>query len=356
MTLDFTYKRGHIPSLDGLRGLAALLVLIFHLFQYRFTMGWMGVDLFFVLSGFLITGILLDTKGSNNYYKNYLAKRSLRIFPLYYFILFIFFLVLPAVGYHYPHYTYLNEEGIQKWYWLYIQNWRIFVEEGVNPSHILVHFWSLAIEEQFYIFWPVIIYFVPKNKMAYVCGFLICLSLAVRFYLHYVVEMNFVKIYIFTFARLDALAVGALVACLVRSDEGIAWLKKYALWIFYAASALVAGIVLYHMSFDLKYFTTFGYTVLAIVFGCLLLISLTDHPYNVFKKFLETGVMRFFGKYSYGIYVYHMIVLRIAEQQLEPHIGRGKTLALVFVLSIVIAVISYHAIEKHFLKLKSRFH
>src|SRR5688572_7114217 len=162
MTLDLKYNRGHIPALDGLRGIAVLIVLGFHIFPNHVKFGWAGVDLFFVLSGFLITGILLESKGTPNYYRNYLAKRTLRIFPLYYFFLIVFFIVFPLVGYSDSIYNYDYLSSTQSWYWLYIQNWRIFFDPHYPGEDIISHFWSLAIEEQFYIFWPLVIYLIPR--------------------------------------------------------------------------------------------------------------------------------------------------------------------------------------------------
>lgn len=355
MTLDIKYQRGHIPALDGLRGIAALIVMLFHIFPNHFKFGWMGVDLFFVLSGFLITGILLESKGKPHYYRNYLAKRSLRIFPLYYFFLIVFFIVFPLVGYSDSIYNYEYLSSSQSWYWLYIQNWRIFFDVHYPGEDIISHFWSLAIEEQFYIFWPFVIYFLPKDKVIPMCLTLIAVSIITRLYLFFGVEMDFIKIYVFTFSRLDALAVGSTLAVMVRNEKLMAYLKKYSFWILLISGAVVLATIGANTSFDFKYFTTYGYTVLAIFFGCSLILVLAEGRYNWAKVIVESKPLTFFGKYSYGLYVYHIPVLRICMHELKGVVSRPVMLVLAFILSVVVAYISYHLIEKHFLKLKSKF-
>lgn len=355
MILDIKYQRGHIPALDGLRGIAALIVMLFHIFPNHFKFGWMGVDLFFVLSGFLITGILLESKGSPYYYRNYLAKRSLRIFPLYYFFLIVFFIVFPLVGYSDSIYNYDYLSSSQSWYWLYIQNWRIFFDAHYPGEDIISHFWSLAIEEQFYIFWPFVIYFLPKDKVMQTCLFLIMVSIVTRLYLFLGVEMDFIKIYVFTFSRLDALAVGGLLAGMVRNEKWLAWLKQYSLWILIISGGIVLATMGLNRSFDFYYFTTYGFTVLAVFFGSSLLLVLSTNRFNIAKTIAESKPLTFFGKYSYGLYVYHVPVLRICMHELKDVVGRSVMLVIAFILSIVVAYISYHLIEKHFLKLKSRF-
>ncbi|HEY3404145.1 MAG TPA: acyltransferase [Ohtaekwangia sp.] len=355
MTLNINYTRGHIPALDGLRGTAALAVIGFHIFSNHVKFGWIGVDLFFVLSGFLITGILLDSKGTVNYYRNYLAKRALRIFPLYYFFLIVFFGVFRWTGYgnSIDDYDYLS--SIQSWYWLYIQNWRVFFDPLYPGEDIISHFWSLAIEEQFYIFWPIVIYLIPFRRVIPVCLALIGISIACRLYMYYVLEMSFIKVYFFTAGHLDVLAVGAILAAMVRNENLMALLAKYTLWIFIISGSAVLGIGVWNHSFGIQEFTPYGFTVLAIFFGSMIIVSLAPHRYNLLKFIMESRALTFFGKYSYGLYVYHIPVLRICMVELNGVVSRQMMLVIAFALSIVVAYISYHLIEKHFLKLKSRF-
>src|SRR6266704_2509367 len=157
------------PGLDGVRGIAILLVMFFHFanmkpaskidgYFYAFThYGWSGVDLFFVLSGFLITGILVDARGSPSYFKAFYARRALRILPAYYGFLFVIFVVLPLLGLG-AGANYMLARQHQGWYWLHLTNVMMAIGEipghGSNPS---TRFWSLAVEEQFYFLWPAIV-------------------------------------------------------------------------------------------------------------------------------------------------------------------------------------------------------
>ena len=160
--------RRHIPVLDGLRGLAVVLVLLFHLDRLSgaawpdrvlarlFGAGWVGVDLFFVLSGFLITGILVDTAAQRNFFRNFYARRALRIFPLYYALLVVGFAVYPtfAPAIHADRDWRLFLDG-QWWFWSYLANIRLAAVGGAPMN--FGHLWSVAIEEQFYLVWPLLL-------------------------------------------------------------------------------------------------------------------------------------------------------------------------------------------------------
>jgi len=163
----------HIPALDGIRGLAVLLVFYCHttlidpggalgkLFVSSSRISWAGVDLFFVLSGFLITGILFDAKGKDFYFRNFYARRTVRIFPLYYAFLLVALVLLPIVTPASLADVYLHEFPTQKvWYWLYLSNFY----QAFHPTHHLVFVsWSLAIEEQFYLCWPLVVFLCSRK-------------------------------------------------------------------------------------------------------------------------------------------------------------------------------------------------
>jgi peptidoglycan/LPS O-acetylase OafA/YrhL len=160
----------HIPALDGLRGIAILSVMLLHFTnaiaalpgsptsaaRSVFGWGWTGVDLFFVLSGFLITGILLDSKGHPLYFRSFYARRALRIFPLYYAALFLFFVVPRAIPSVPATYSFAWHD--QRWFWFYLGN---FHPLGPDAKQFIGQFWSLAIEEQFYLVWPLLIWLTP---------------------------------------------------------------------------------------------------------------------------------------------------------------------------------------------------
>jgi peptidoglycan/LPS O-acetylase OafA/YrhL len=209
----------HIPALDGLRGLAILLVILYHhtlmrqetLFDRVYVnlarLGWSGVDLFFVLSGFLITGILYDSKGSPHYFRNFYVRRTLRIFPLYYAVVFFSLIVLPRA---WPAWglTQLDrsamEDRSQAWYWLYLQNFLFARDENLGHPALAVS-WSLAIEEQFYLVWPVVVSLLSRRHLIWTCGALILTALSLRIWM-VSAGVHPTTIYVLPFNRMDALA------------------------------------------------------------------------------------------------------------------------------------------------------
>jgi len=161
-----------VPELDGLRGVAILMVLLFHfggppinLCTWLLSYGWAGVDLFFVLSGFLITTILLNTKDSPQYFSSFYGRRVLRIFPLYFMALALYFHVeMPWLVSH-KQATAVSV-GDQLWCWFYLLNWHD-VTAGINGN--LSHLWSLSIEEQFYLVWPLAIWRCSRKQVPVLC-------------------------------------------------------------------------------------------------------------------------------------------------------------------------------------------
>jgi peptidoglycan/LPS O-acetylase OafA/YrhL len=170
-----------IPALDGIRGIAILCVMLYHftfyggieptlivdkVYYHTALVGWFGVDLFFVLSGFLITGILYDTASAPQYFRNFYARRVLRIFPLYYGTLAVFFFLIPLVIDISDTFEELLRD--QLWYWSYLVNVQIALEYW--PSFFaLGHFWSLAVEEQFYLVWPLVVFFLKRRSLIAIC-------------------------------------------------------------------------------------------------------------------------------------------------------------------------------------------
>ncbi|NNU34850.1 acyltransferase [Mucilaginibacter sp. S1162] len=203
----------YYKELDGLRGVAALMVMFFHFMPDRDitvspivhylhkvgVFGQTGVTLFFVLSGFLITRILLNQKANRHYFRNFYIKRALRIFPLYYLGLVIFYLIIPLIINYAPS-PYSSAP-----YWLYIQN---ITDTFMIPSNGPQHYWSLAVEEHFYLFWPLLIYYIAiKNTPRLIAGIVVA-ALVCRCLLIYFGYGTFY----FTFSIMDGLAIGALLA------------------------------------------------------------------------------------------------------------------------------------------------
>jgi peptidoglycan/LPS O-acetylase OafA/YrhL len=371
----------HISALDGLRGLAVVMVMLFHtgLTYHRRTvvdsmmghlldLGVHGVDVFFVLSGFLITGILVDAKGSRGYFRNFYVRRSLRIFPLYYFVLVVLFIVIPLV-WHPSSSAYHRLEANQAWYWSYLVNVLIATHGDAAAPINTAHFWSLAVEEQFYLVWPLVASILSRAKLKAACVWLLLVSLSIRCLvmasgLRFSVEI----VHHVTPARIDGLVVGALVAIICREQGGIdrlrTWIRPLVLG---SLTAVIAVIVLDHVLFPNTHALNFtlGFTVKAVFFASILIAALVAQPNASVRRFFESRVMRTFGRYSYGLYVYHYILILVLVTFVFPRVtpivgdsGIMPTAALAFatfVSSGLVAWLSFTFLEKPILGLKRHF-
>jgi peptidoglycan/LPS O-acetylase OafA/YrhL len=337
-----------IPQLDAVRGVAILVVMmhniglkypLFHS-QQLFGDGWMGVDLFFVLSGFLITGILVDTKQSEGYFKNFYVRRCLRIWPLYYSLIFFMFVIVRFLNRAEFH-TVLQQSSPWWAYPLFLQN---FVGPiSTNAAGPLGVTWSLAIEEQFYLVWPVVARFCSFKQLGRVAIAEICISPALRYYL----SLHHVNLYTNVFCRLDGLMAGALLALLVRSDNFMAgkWLTRA--WIALVVAAPLA-------------FLTAHYNLGWIVYSFTALASVSFVYIAMFssRKWLQVAMTNRFliyaGAISYGLYLLHKIPSGMVE---TLHLARYRfaPLPFIFVMSFVLATLSWNLLEKPFLNLKRFF-
>ena len=224
-----------IPPLDGVRGLAILVVLVhnaawiaesgehllFKLVVALASTGWIGVQLFFVLSGFLITGILLDSKGKREFFRSFYIRRALRILPPYFFVVGLMVVLAATISWS-PEWS--RAVLAHQWsYWFYVSNW-------IQPFNLGIpgfsHLWSLAVEEQFYLLWPLVAWLLPRHRFRTACVGLIVVTPLIRLGLR-LVGLPEATAYMFTVARWDALAAGALVAVLVRESSGRAWLERW---------------------------------------------------------------------------------------------------------------------------------
>ncbi len=366
----------HIPALDGLRGIAVLGVMLFHfamtpaaksslneLLVRISRFGWIGVDLFFVLSGFLITGILIDAKNSQHYFRNFYARRTLRIFPLYYVVLALFYLIAPHLNWYTPQGV-ANAVKYQAWFWLYGSNF-LTAFKGGWVFEQFTHFWSLAVEEHFYLFWPAIVYFVSRRRLGWVCVGFILGGLAVRLGFE-MRGFNMYYAHLLTPSRVDSLAMGGLIAVIARHGRGLAALGAVAKSIALFGVVVIAIIYLRIHDFQPKYqiVRTIGFTVLALFFGSLLVLSVTAKPSQFAGRILGGRALRFFGKYSYALYIFHVLIVPPIREWVSPvklsgSIGAFGGLVVhilaCYAVSIVLALLSWHLFEKWFLKLKRFF-
>jgi peptidoglycan/LPS O-acetylase OafA/YrhL len=358
----------HYPALDGLRGIAILAVFCYHFGGGRTSSnwlidiwssladtGWMGVDLFFVLSGFLITGILYDTAHLPNRVRNFYARRSLRIFPIYYGILLLFLALTPVLGLHWKPGHLL--------YFFYLSNMMpIFAPGLASPGHWMMvgHLWSLAVEEQFYLVWPFIVWHVrDRRTLLRVSLSIMAAALILRLVL---VSRGVSYGYIFPIlpTRIDTLVCGGIAALLVRGSSPRCLPLRGVL----LASGFASLALLFGMRFTThgnQLLDTFGYTIIAICFACLVFSA--QQGRGLIARIGRFHFLQFFGRYSYGLYLYHGLLFVFLVQLVRP-VQRllhsdlmGGVVVVVASLAITLgaAMLSYHYFEAPLLKLKKRF-
>jgi len=360
--------RGHIPALDGVRGIAILTVLLSHFFQreyfqterifYIVQNGWMGVDLFFVLSGFLITGILLDSRDRPGYFSGFYRRRALRIFPLYYFVVLVTWLTVVFIE-QAPQ----RLQGYDSFLWYFTftpniamglkNNW-LWHSEVFNLNHL----WSLAIEEQFYLFWPLLLRFMSLRSLALLCLILLGMGTGLRHMTDFVTGTEFsVAAYTLPFCRMDGLAAGSFVAVALR----LGWFQAipFRFWI--------ARIVFCWSGWEILQIFLHGtehrlYTLSPILFSALLLLALNPHARSATRRICETPFLRHIGKYSYGLYVFHHMFEYawkkgfgnwLSASGWHPVLAQTSYILLAFGGTYLLARASWALIEQPFLRLKS---
>ena len=367
----------HRSALDGVRGIAILTVFLYdclkvptggvvnYLLRKASVSGWIGVDLFFVLSGFLITGILLDSRGKSGYLRSFFARRSLRIFPLYFLALWFTFIAVPQLAHvwspalpvaHRVHE--LSRE--QFWFWTYLQNWR-FAFHGHWPEvNYLNHFWSLAVEEQFYLVWPFVVGWCSRNALRRVCWACIGLALGLRVGL-WMAGAPTVALYVTTITRMDSLCIGGILAMGLRSPV---WYPRLTRWAWPAMGLLAIVIIGVDLVWPLLKTEkvgsqTIGHTLLGAMFGCFIFSAAAVSPRHWFARILSLRVLTLPGQFSYAMYVIHRPIYKlflkldwsVLPQSLQPVGILGATL----LGTLVVSGLSWKFFEKPFLSLKAFF-
>jgi peptidoglycan/LPS O-acetylase OafA/YrhL len=340
--------RQKIPQLDAVRGIAILVVLAHNLHGFSSLplslfskYGWMGVDLFFVLSGFLITGILLDSKSSEGYFRNFYARRCLRIWPLYYSVLILMFVILPLVR---PQdISELLQRSSPWWsYPLFLQNFLVAAPAlAVGPLGVS---WSLAVEELFYLVWPLCVRFLRNGRLQFVAWTVLLLSPGLRLLFltrHWIIYSN-------PFCRLDGMMAGALLAILVRKSSFVPERFLKPAWILFLVAAPLA-------------LTTAAYEAMWLAFSMAVVASASFVFLALFsantwlRAFFTNRFLIFTGTISYGMYLLH----KIPDDAFKRlHLKDAHPIAafwLAVVASYLLAIASWNLLEKPFLKLKRFF-
>jgi len=313
----------HSPPLDGVRGLAVLLVLMYDCLKLGHdgsivtlavrkvaSAGWIGVDLFFVLSGFLITGVLLETRGCRGYWRSFLIRRAVRIFPLYYLTLAFVFLVAPLlrslIGSWHDGDPLARVQPDAVYYWTYLQNWLYAARQAWPEERVLNHFWSLAVEEQFYLIWPAVVAWLSTRGLTRLCLALCVAALGLRcsLLLH---GFEPVVPYVLTVSRMDSLCFGALAAIGLRNASAYGRLSRWAPW---ATAALLAATVAIDAVWPILKSSAFGsgtlgHTLIGLTFAGLIVTLATVPERHLSYRVFAASPLVALGKYSYAIYVCH---------------------------------------------------
>jgi peptidoglycan/LPS O-acetylase OafA/YrhL len=341
-------------------------VVVFHIFQVEPTppgalprlfymttrLGQTGVDLFFILSGFLITGILFDTKGTTHYFRNFYGRRTVRIFPLYYGVLVVGLIVV-------PHLFGSSALGVHPlWLWTYTAN--LPMSAGAESTWF-GHFWTLAIEEQFYLIWPAVVFAFGRTALLRICLGCIVGAAACRALAEWVGLSSFS----FTLCRMDSLTLGAWLALAARGPDGVRGWGRRALGVALGTGLVMAPLYVLKTGTGETWVQVVKFTFIAAFHGAVLTLALTAGPASWTGRLFRLAPLRLLGRYSYGMYVYHPFLIALAAQRLADSrlgpLGLGPAAALwlrfsaIVVLSFAAAWLSWTLYEKPFLGLKKYF-
>ena len=363
----------HQPSerfrpLDGIRGLAIVMVLAVHSFHYSgpspagrvmdsvARAGWIGVTLFFVLSGFLITGILLDTRGRQHFLRDFYARRALRIFPLYFAFLAAYLFLVPQLPYASDR---LAQPPTAFYYWTYLANMQEWLSGIAATASPLGPLWSLAVEEQIYLVWPFLILLVAGRRLPTVWITLAGASVAWRVWTR-VTAQSIESSYAWSPANLEAFAAGALVAWLLRHQR-----QSLAVWA--PRVAIAAGVCVAMLWTRLGHFNfwsapvevlTLGISAVVALFASTIGVSVTGATSSVLNRAFSSSWLCACGKYSYAIYLFHSPVMEL----LRPLRGSSDAVLPSVLLAVGVATgsfaaafVSWHVWEAPFLTLKRYF-
>lgn len=359
----------HCLELDGVRGIAILGVTLYRygkeldpsgnpaltIARDFLFVGQHGVDLFFVLSGFLITGILLHTKFKSGYFRNFIARRALRIFPLYFATLLVCLFIIPPLL---STKIFDLPSSNQFYLWTYTPNFCMAWKNSwcFGP---LDHFWSLAVEEHFYLLWPFAVYFLSLNALLRVSVAIAIGVGVIRTFASIWPEWT-VAVDVLTPFRCDALCMGAILAVIMYQRvhvDRMMWFAKRCLPFLVIASLVfvVTG----------KRWMTLPHTIIPALMVVVLAIIVTGRKSDFLSQQLRNPCLRWFGKYSYGMYVVQLplvtmlpistMIWALGLAAMNPFMVSLTYLVTMVALTCAVAYVSFHQFENRFLRLKRYF-
>jgi peptidoglycan/LPS O-acetylase OafA/YrhL len=368
-------RGARIPELDGARGVAILMVVGLHYITISqdssnwfvklslavVSFGWSGVDLFFVLSGLLIGGILIDNRNASNYFRTFYLRRVCRIFPLYFLWLTLYYVLPLVLPRGFPGYSDCFGWEIShfpKWgYIFYLQNFYAAATSSMGPLWMAAT-WSLAIEEQFYLVLPAVLWVALPRKPLPILIALIAFVPALRIFMY--LFQSSMELFLLFPCRADALLIGVLCAYLLRQERAYAWLvrNKKALYALFLCLLLPIGYLVslgyghgireVLDSFELG---SFGFTVIALFCACFLVIALIDKG-GLIARVLRSRILRHFGSIAYGMYIIHLAMRSIIGEFIlgtgakeSPILFQNLVSVVAFLASWILAVLSWKFFE-----------
>jgi peptidoglycan/LPS O-acetylase OafA/YrhL len=371
--IDF---KDRFPALDGLRALAVTLVFFFHfgggahggrvlrIINEIRERGWVGVDLFFVISGFLITGILFDTRNDSHFFKRFFIRRSVRILPVFYLVVVILLALTPIFKYQWQteHLSFLIYMGN------FFGNHNFSLYEIVSGRNralnvFIGHFWSLCVEEQFYLLWPLVVWMVrDRVKLLWTAFGISVLALVLRGVILTIAGPVLAETWIFRTLpfRMDTLLIGGMLALLLRGPNAARW-QGHCRPLFVVSAALVLAIFLLSPAYDSAWLLTIGLTLTALASAGLIGLTLRAGS-NSFRLFYQRP-LRVLGRYSYGFYIFHclyalawiQLLIVLTNHFHSKAIAGLIALSINFIVTFLVAKLSYDLFEVRFLRLKRYF-
>ncbi len=352
---DATYCIGYTPSLDGLRGISILAVLGFNGHVTWLRGGFVGVDVFFVLSGFLITLLLVEehVRTSRVNLRNFYFRRALRLLPA------LFALILVCVSY-----ALLFQPAEKAWITIkgalyalfYIANWAQTLPNSAGIG-ALSHAWSLSVEEQFYILWPLLLLVLLRVRIKWlifaVLGLIIAVSICLNAWL-WQADTPYLRMYFGTDTRAHELLIGCVAALLL--GFGLVRRRESLRWVFHSLSTL--SLVIIFVSFfvfrhDEPFVYNGGFALISIC-TALLIVDLLLFPSRI-SRFFEFAPLVWIGKISYGLYLWHFPIFEVTHKFADGKVSPVLYKVSGFVITLLVATASYYLLELPFLRLKRRF-